>query len=282
MQGIRAFIKQQRARIAATPWHDVYAEIGDYFFNRLLFSQISVGTGGSAAPYLFTVQSHSAKLVHNEDVTEELEQVVMYLLPHRLSGVVNTCTHSSKGCRFSCLHSAGRLGLPPAERAKLARTLFLHQEPWWFCLQLVQEIEQHRRRVERKGRRLVVRLNGTSDIPWEQFFPELFELFPNVLFQDYTKDWDRIPTAIPNYYLVASANETTSDAAFACHDGNVVVPVAVRRGDPLPDTFMGRPVVDGDLHDLRLIDPQIKAAVLVRAKGMGTQDTSGFIREVTA
>lgn len=256
---------------------------------RHVFAEISVSLGGSANPYLFTRQDHSAKLVHNEDVTTKLEQIVMYLLPHSLSGELNVCPWSTPGCRKSCLHTAGRLGLGPAEIAKLARTLFLARHPYLFMVLLMHEIAMHQRRVAKHGRTLVVRLNGTSDIPFEELSPWLFDVFADVLFQDYTKDgmrgaglWSRRHDHIPNYYMVRSAHELTPDALVVSMDTNVVVPVHVRRGDPLPDTYLGKPVVDGDLHDLRLIDPQGGNVVMVRAKGDGTSDDSGFVRSLCA
>lgn len=284
MQGINTFIRQHRDTIAAEFNWAVGTASGDLFDQgmaaRRALRRLSVSQGGGESAYLFTTQVQSAKLIHNETVTEELEQVVMYLLPHRLSGLLNVCTHSSRGCRKACLHSAGRLGLPPAELAKYVRTMFLAEMPWHFIAALCSEIAMHQRRVAARGRRLVVRMNGTSDVPWERFVPELFDLFSDVLFQDYTKDWSRIGQTPDNYYLVASATENDSDDKIACHSGNVVVPVAVRRGDPLPDTMFGRTVIDGDLHDLRLIDPQDRNIVAVRAKGDGVGDTSGFIRQV--
>ena len=253
---------------------------------RRLFSTISVELGGSANPYLFTRQDHSSKLIHNEDVTDLFEQIVMYMLPHSLSGELHVCPWSTPGCRRSCLHTAGRLGLGPADIAKKARTLFLARHPFHFMVLLINEVERHRARVAKKGRTLVARLNGTADIPWEEFVPWLFDLLADVSWQDYTKDGmtngmqSRAIDGIPNYYLVHSAHERTPDSLIASMSTNVVVPVHVRRGDPLPDTYLGKAVVDGDLHDLRLIDPQGRQVVMVRGKGDGVRDTSGFVRSL--
>lgn len=290
VEDILRFIKRHRESVAAYTERFVY---GNPVQRRLLlglarrrFAAISKECGGSGTPYLFTIQSHSAKLVHNEDVSTVLEQIVLYMLPHRLNGIVNVCRWSTKGCRAVCLHTSGRLGLPPADRAKLARTLMFARHPESFMVLVLDEIERHRKRCAAKGRTLVVRLNGTSDIPYEQLLPEMFWYFEDVLFQDYTKDgangrgFERDVSWIPNYYTVLSATENTPDSVFATHVGNVVVPVHVRRGAPLPKRFAGRRVIDGDEHDLRLIDKQGKFAVLVRAKGDGVGDVSGFVRSV--
>jgi hypothetical protein len=83
---------------------------------------------------------------------------------------------------------------------------------------------------------------------------------------------------------VSSGTERDTEVTI-WNRGNVVFPVNVPKDAPLPKTFMGRPVVDGDKHDLRFLDPHMPAnrrgfAVLVRMKG-NNKDTHGFIREVS-
>jgi hypothetical protein len=76
---------------------------------------------------------------------------------------------------------------------------------------------------------------------------------------------------------------TERDGPNPEHDGNYVVPVDLPRGAPLPKRYMGRPVIDGDVHDLRCADRQGQYAVLVRVKERTDgerPDTRGFIRPV--
>ena len=56
--------------------------------------------------------------------------------------------------------------------------------------------------------------------------------------------------------------------------GNIAV---VFRKD-LPDTFAGRKVVNGDLHDLRYLDPK-NVVVGLKAKGKAKTDYSGFVMD---
>ena len=87
----------------------------------------------------------------------------------------------------------------------------------------------------------------------------------------------------PNYYVVRSITER--DGPNPEHDGNYVVPVDLPRGAPLPKRYMGRRVIDGDVHDLRCADRQGQFAVLVRVKKRTDgvhADTHGFIRPVPA
>ena len=55
--------------------------------------------------------------------------------------------------------------------------------------------------------------------------------------------------------------------------------VVFRDKDSIPDTFLGRPVVDGDSDDLRFLDPD-NVVVALYAKGKAKRDTSGFVVDV--
>ena len=52
--------------------------------------------------------------------------------------------------------------------------------------------------------------------------------------------------------------------------------IAVVFRKDLPDTFMGKKVVNGDLHDLRYLDPK-NVVVGLKAKGKAKTDYSGFV-----
>ena len=258
---------------------------------RRVFRAISQEVGGGSNPYLLTAQESSAKLTHNAEFTDSMVQVVMYLAPHRLSGVLNVCPWSTAGCRSVCLHDSGRLGMSAGQTAMLARTLFLAREPRLFMAVLQYEIRLHNWKAKQEGKQLVVRLNGTSDIPWEQFVPDLFSYWEDygVQFQDYTKDGmlrsgveQRPDWSLPhNYYLVRSVTEVTPLDRIEGSVRNVVMVANVKRGDSLPETFLGKAVIDGDKHDLRVADPQGGRIVMVRAKGSAIRkDSKGFVRSV--
>ena len=44
----------------------------------------------------------------------------------------------------------------------------------------------------------------------------------------------------------------------------------------LPETYLGRPVINGDETDLRFLDPK-GVVVGLKAKGKAKKDTSGFV-----
>ena len=127
-----------------------------------------------------------------------------------------------------------------------------------------------------------VRLNGTSDLPWESLGGvkriNLFNRFPSVQFYDYTKNPTRFDRQLPaNYQLTFSRSECNGDtvAKLMERGENVAVVFSSKKGEDLPATWQGREVVDGDLHDLRFLDGKNKVVGL-RAKGKAKKDQSGF------
>ena len=52
--------------------------------------------------------------------------------------------------------------------------------------------------------------------------------------------------------------------------------VAIVFSDSVPDMFRNRPVIDGDAHDLRFLDPS-GYYIGLSAKGSAKQDHSGFV-----
>jgi hypothetical protein len=277
------------------------------------FALVSRLCGGGQSPRKFTRQSQSAKTAHNKAWTSEMEQIVMYL-PQANRGRQlfdalaspglrrlwdqhdgkhrNVCRWSTPGCRAACLGNAGHLGIQggSASRAMLARYVMLCLFPDMFWLIVDHEIGLHKRRVGKCGKTLVVRINGTSDlmVPEEARVDgeSILDRHPDVKFQDYTKrplTWSGWSAWYTNYYVVRSITER--DGPNPEHDGNYVVPVDLPRGAPLPKRYMGRRVIDGDVHDLRCADRQGQFAVLVRVKKRTDgvhADTHGFIRPVPA
>jgi len=266
-------------------------------YGKQTLIDLSEQVGGGMNPYLFTKQANSAKLSHNADVTDQYEQIICYMLPHTsarrywLEFVgkpapwkwLNVCPYSTPGCRGACLVDSGHLAHSPAKRAMLARTALYskNQEMFWSLVE--HEIRLHNRRVRRKGKTLVVRLDGTSQINIEEQAPWILDMHPDVIFQDYLKGPYKTGWTRANRYVVSSGTERDTEVTIR-NRGNVVFPVNVPKGAPLPKTFMGRTVIDGDKHDLRFLDHYNNilgpGAVLVRMKG-NNKDVHGFIREVS-
>lgn len=204
---------------------------------------------------------------------------ILYLAPADESGY-EVCPMASKGCRKACLNKAGMGAFSNVQAARIAKTKWYFEDRPAFMAQLVTEVRAFIRKAIKLGLIPVVRLNGTSDIPWERVpvegQPNIMSLFPSVQFYDYTKRSNRrdLPT---NYHLTFSlAEDNDSRARVAASNGaNIAV---VFRNDNFPSTYMGMPVVDGDADDLRFLDGR-GVVVGLKAKGPAKKDTTGFVRD---
>ena len=216
---------------------------------------------------------------------------ILYLAPSNLSGR-NVCSHASEGCIQACLFSAGMGAFSNVQDARIAKTKAFFANPKQFVEDLAKDIEAAQRKAARDGLELCVRLNGTSDLPWENLGGQagvcLMRRFPDVKFYDYTKNPARIRAFLAgrmpeNYSLTFSRSECNGETALelAKAGANVAVVFAPKKGEDLPATWAGRPVVDGDLHDLRFLDGRGRIVGL-RAKGKAKKDESGFVVDVNA
>lgn len=184
-------------------------------------------------------------------------------------------------CKDVCLNTAGRGKFSNVQLARLKRTMLFLLDRERFFDMLIGEIFTARSKIGVR-KKLAIRLNGTSDICWEnealtvldQTYDNIFDYFPNVQFYDYTKIASRKVDHINNYHLTWSyseANEVYSDM-FSLTSLNK----AVVFQKELPKTFRGLPVIDGDVSDLRFQDPKNRVVGLL-AKGDAKKDTSGFV-----
>lgn len=205
---------------------------------------------------------------------------ILYLAPANLSGR-NVCPNASTGCKAACLYSAGRGRFPNVKNGRMNKTLSFFSDREAFVRGLRQNIDKLHARVTKKGFKFAVRLNGTSDLPWENIKIDgrnLFEHFPHVQFYDYTKSLARMLVFLngrmpANYHLTFSRSESNEKEVETVLEkgGNVAVVFAS------PATsYLGRKVVDGDADDLRFLDPK-GVVVGLKAKGQAKKDVSGFV-----
>lgn len=225
---------------------------------------------------------------------------ILHLAPAKLSGVANVCGSSTAGCRAACLNTSGHggMGLDPnglntVQVARIQRTRFWYRHRQEFNRRLHREISNLTKRAARAGMTPAVRLNGTSDLIWERLrflgYPNVMAAFPDVQFYDYTKHpmhrrHERGTDALPaNYSLTFSLSECNdADALDALEAGfNVAVVLDVKRNEPMPRTWAGYPVIDGDETDTRFVDVDGGHIIGLRAKGSAIGDTSGFVRSAT-
>lgn len=213
---------------------------------------------------------------------------VLYLAPHTISGY-QVCPKASEGCRLACLYTAGHGIYNRTQQARIAKTKRFHEDRAAFMAQLVDEIEALIRKAKRESLIPVVRLNGTSDLPWEKIkcvrngvaYASIIEAFAEVQFYDYTKVLGRSKAlSLPNYSLTFSlAEDNDKQAMQALREGfNVAVVMRVGRTEDKPANWGGYPVVNGDETDLRFLDPKGGHIVGLFPKGKASKDTLGFVR----
>jgi hypothetical protein len=199
---------------------------------------------------------------------------ILYLIPDdKLCPMARTA-----GCRDACLVSAGRGRMTNVKQGRLRKTKLFYADPVAFVDSLSKEITLAEKRAHRKGMTLAIRLNGTSDVPWENFPGSdglsLMEKHTTVQFYDYTKlPTRRVPT---NYHLTVSYSGVNEKYAQKVMNSAHNIAVVFDRKENIPLFFNGRPVIDGDKTDLRFTDPQ-GVVVGLYAKGAAKKDTSGFV-----
>jgi hypothetical protein len=209
---------------------------------------------------------------------------ILHLAPSDVSGK-NTCPKATAGCAAACLNTAGRGGMfrrgestNVIQQARIRKTVQFWFDRETFMRDLADDIRKAIKFAARQGLKPVFRLNGTSDLSWEKYIVpgtglNIFQLFFEEQFYDYTKVLGRKIAHIPNYHLTFSRAESNlADVAAALAQGMNVAAVF----DQLPTDYMGRAVINADLHDLRFLDPRGVVCGL-KAKGRAKKDVSGFV-----
>ena len=185
---------------------------------------------------------------------------INYMAPASTAGVGDMCPWSSAACRALCLgeHSGQASMHKQGEdnaclRSRKAKTVMFMHERAQFMRELAAGIGRAERKAKREGLKLCVRLNGATDINWVATIKQ----YPDIQFVDYTKSEARALAHAqgklpPNYHVTfsfAGDNHDACDRVLAA-GGNVAVCFA----GAFPAIWRGRPVIDGDLSDLRHMD----------------------------
>ena len=218
---------------------------------------------------------------------------ILHLAPANVSGY-ETCPKRTAGCTAACLNTAGRGGMfkkgentNVIQQARIRKTKMFFESRELFMQLVVKDIELAIKQSAKKNLVPVFRLNGTSDLSFEKYevvrngvlYRNIFEAFAEVQFYDYTKILGRKVNDIANYHLTFSAADgNDADVRKAIAQGyNVATVFGIKKSLPMPDTYEGRPVFNGDDSDLRFLDPK-GVVVGLYAKGKAKKDTSGFVK----
>ena len=204
---------------------------------------------------------------------------ILYLAPSINSGF-NVCPQASQGCKSACLYTSGHGRFDNVKQGRINKTRWYIQERESFLIQLKREITNHVNNCKKKNFIPCIRLNGTSDISWENM--GILQEFPTVQFYDYTKVFKRMEMyckgQMPsNYHLTYSLNEDNKDLAFEILKMKGNISAVFRKY--LPTEYKGYQVINGDESDLRFLDKKNCIVGLI-AKGDAKKDSSGFVLDV--
>ena len=228
------------------------------------------------------------------------------------------CPWATSGCAMGCLNWSGHGGLNVSvAAARGRRTLAMLADPAAYGRAVLWSVLRHLLRARRDGLPLAVRLRGTDDHPWHRHAVPISEAEAEAIAARYGVDvtpgvetmaarlaalpelrpyeYSKAPTLGPLGLIAqrdAGADVTASfaaDRATAAADGiaairagfRLAVPVALRKGDPVPSHLtlaaggeaVTVPAIDADVSDHRWADDHRVACILrtKRSRGAGPE-----------
>jgi len=236
----------------------------------LKFETLGKAKRETTLSYIGSVNS-SAKIIKN--LKENYHTYIIYMLPAAASGY-NVCPMASEGCIKACLNTSGRVKMDTEQKiltARLLKTWLFYSNRTFFMEMVVAEIESAKRKANREGANFSARINGTSDLSLETYKLDgqnVLQLFPNVQFYDYTKVFNRLKMTkkYDNYDLTFSYSGTNlEECKSSLEQGyRVAVPFLIKKGEDLPESFLGHSVGDADETDLRFLDKKRIAGLRVK------------------
>ena len=217
---------------------------------------------------------------------------IHYMAPASTGGVGNLCQGASIGCMLICLGKySGQAamvtdlenGTNSVRDSRIAKAQMFMKERETYLGHLENQIRRLVAKADSEDLKPCIRLNGSTDIPFERMRYgakrlTLLEIFPDIQFVDYTKIYSRLAKAPANLSLTFSRSETNEAECLQALSGGHNV--AVVFGSGLPATWHGYEVISGDLHDLRHLDPRAARGYVIGLTPKGAKakkDTSGFV-----
>lgn len=203
--------------------------------------------------------------------SEKAITAIQYLAPSLNSGY-ETCAGKSEGCSAACLFTAGRGAMNSVQQARIKKTKLFFENKELYLTYLSNDLTLLQEYGKEHNMQVYVRLNGTSDLDFISL--NIFQKYPTLKFYDYTKIKERLYLSLPeNYKLTYSRDERTTNEEILTLINYANIAVVF---DEVPSEYLGLPVYEGDLTDLRFEDP-LKHIIGLKAKARAKQDTSGFV-----
>jgi hypothetical protein len=212
-----------------------------------------------------------------------LETHILYMSPYNQNSKgVNLCPNATQSCILACLFTAGRGAFNSIQEARKNRTELYLNNRQQFCERIAHELRLLNAKATKKGQKIAVRLNGTTDLDLiavinNRVGIDILKDFTMLEFYDYTKVLGKVKKyAGTSYKLTFSRAETNEAEALEALTYGVPVAVVFDHKNPMPKTYLGRMVIDGDSADDLMLT---SGAVILglKAKGRAKKDTLGFV-----
>ena len=206
---------------------------------------------------------HSAKIM--KSYIHNVCTYCIYLAPYNTSG--HQVCPNAEYCKDLCLNTSGHnkanilaTGYDESiiNQARIRKTKLFFENRDLFMEILIHELKKYKKFAEEHNMQFAVRLNGTSDISPLAFHykgKNILELFPDVMFYDYTKVPTRMLLSYKNYDVTFSydGHNWGTCEEWLKLGGKVAVVFASHE---MPTKFKGFNVVDANTSDARFLDPQ--------------------------
>ena len=187
----------------------------------------------------------------------------------------NENNSNKSNCSSCCVGYNGMAQVfEPVMESRINKTLTYFLDKQAFLERLAIEVNNAIKLAKKKGLKPTFRLNAYSDIRFENDIIEdnknIFELFPNVTFYDYTKLTNR--KTPNNYQLTYSHNKPDfKDTSTALKNGMNVAIVFEKLPKMIKIEGIKYIVIDGDKTDLRIDEKINGKPVVVGLKFKGSK-----------
>lgn len=194
----------------------------------------------------------------------------------RHGGKFSMCGGASPACVRACVGTeAGQTVYTGSKIARIGRTIAYYYNSSWFFDALESQISRDVKGAARKGLLLAFRANISTDRPG--IASRIQRQFPSVKVYDYTALTAAMEMSdgVQRVYSLkegADRRQTALDMLSRGHGVAVVFAIPSRSKGPLPTTWHGYPVQDGDVHDLFW-----HTARDTRRRAYGTADRGGYV-----
>lgn len=210
--------------------------------------------------------------------TAKGEEYPVVLAGLSMMPTVELCPMSKAAeCFDDCLKSSGLAQVySSVNEARQRKTDYYLSDLDGFLSDLRRELGNLSKYAKKHGKQAIVRLNVLSDVEWEKH--GIPQEFPEIKFYDYTKRARRLVKPMPeNYGLMFSFSKAKKYRKQVEIALTTDTPITVVFRGGLPETYMGREVIDGDKSDLDNLKAKGKIVGL-RVKGNeAKQSKSPFI-----